>query len=95
MKLIIDLEDDLYNHIANDNELLMWGGRHNGKTLLITLITAIRKGVQLETIKTEIETYENDCMLSCPNNACRDCNETTFKSIYNIIDKHRKSEGRE
>lgn len=43
----------------------------------------------VDAIKAEIETYENDCMLSCPNNDdCRDCNETTFKSIYNIIEKH-------
>lgn len=43
----------------------------------------------IDAIKADIETYENDCMLSCPNNDdCRDCNETTFKSIYNIIDKH-------
>lgn len=43
----------------------------------------------IEDIKADIETYENDCMLSCPNNDdCRDCNETTFKSIYNIIDRH-------
>ena len=50
----------------------------------------------IDAIKAEIETYENDCMLSCPNNDdCRDCNETTFKSIYNIIEKHTSGKEQE
>lgn len=53
---------------------------------------------QLKTVEgliEKIEAYENDCSLSCPNNDdCRDCNETMFKSIYHIIDKHTNREGR-
>lgn len=52
-------------------------------------------GCILEDIKAEIEQYEADCMLHCPDDeVCKDCNIDMFKSIYSIIDKHISEKGR-
>ena len=45
---------------------------------------------ELSAIKTDVEIYKSDCLLACDEKRCRDCNETMFKSIHNIIDKHIK-----
>lgn len=45
---------------------------------------------ELSAIKADVEIYKSDCLLACDDETCRICDETTFKSIQNIIDKHIK-----
>lgn len=45
---------------------------------------------ELNNIRAEIGIYKLDCMLTCDNKICRDCNNNMFGSIYRIIDKHIK-----
>ena len=50
----------------------------------------------IDDIKADIEQYEADCMLHCPDDeVCKDCNKDMFKSIYSIIDKHISGKGGE
>lgn len=45
----------------------------------------------LDKIRAEIEQYQADCDLSCSDDSnCRTCNNITFGTIYQIIDKYRK-----
>lgn len=47
-ELVIKLPEDLCNKIYSDAEIMIYGGmRHSGKTLLATLLRAIRNGTLL------------------------------------------------
>lgn len=47
----------------------------------------------LDSIKAEIEQYKADCDLTCSDDSnCRTCNNITFGTIYQIIDKYRKGQ---
>ena len=47
----------------------------------------------LDSIKADIERYQADCDLSCSDDSnCRTCNNITFGTIYQIIDKYRKGD---
>ena len=92
MKLIIDIPEETYEIIENINYFYNMS-RITDRIEKQEIVLAIKNGTsleeELEKIKAKIGLYENDCMLSCPNNDdCRDCNNNMFGSIYRIIDKH-------
>lgn len=47
MQIVIDIEDDLYKKISSDDKITVYGGMRSGKTLLATLLRAVRKGKAL------------------------------------------------
>ena len=48
MNLVIEIDDGLYNQILSDAEIMIYGGMRCGKTLLATLLRAIRNGTPIE-----------------------------------------------
>lgn len=41
----------------------------------------------LDNFLTDVQTYEADCQLTA-DGQCAKCNETVFKSIYSMMEKH-------
>ena len=54
-------------------------GQAHGKQIMLE---------KIELIKADIQRYEADCLLLEDRPVCQKCNDTMFKSIYHIIDKH-------
>lgn len=47
IKLVIKIDEKLYKDIYSDAEIMIYGGMRSGKTLLATLLRAIRNGTPL------------------------------------------------
>ena len=47
IELVIKVDEKLYKDIFSDAEIMIYGGMRSGKTLLATLLRAIRKGTPL------------------------------------------------
>jgi len=47
IELVIKIDEKLYKDIYSDAEIMIYGGMRSGKTLLATLLRAIRKGTPL------------------------------------------------
>ena len=73
MKLIIDIEDNLYDAIQTEFYI---NGMRSGKTLLQQLITAIRNGIPLDDfLKQRKEPVDKDVLKSylAEENLCESC----------------------
>ena len=57
-----------------------------------SLSMALRSLEALELVKSDIEKYYADCMLSCADDecTCACCTRRTFESVLRIIEKHLK-----
>lgn len=82
MKLIIDIPEERYKHIQEEqwlpNRLLIEKAIANGTPL----------DKVIEDIKKEIESYEADCILADDSKECKECDKVVFGTIYRIIEKH-------
>lgn len=47
MQIVIKIDEKLYKDIYSDAEIMIYGGMRSGKTLLATLLRAIRNGTPL------------------------------------------------
>ena len=47
IELVIKIDEKLYNDIYSNAEIMIYGGMRSGKTLLATLLRAIRNGTPL------------------------------------------------
>ena len=47
MKIVIDIPENVYKEIYSDAEIIIYSGMRSGKTLLSTLLRAIRKGIPI------------------------------------------------
>jgi len=47
IKLVVKIDEKLYKDIYSDAEIMIYGGMRSGKTLLATLLRAIRNGTPL------------------------------------------------
>ena len=66
VELIVKIPEDLCTKIYSDAEIMIYGGmRHSGKTLLATLLRAIRNGVILPKGHGRLidaDAFERRCM---------------------------------
>ena len=47
IELVVKIDEQLYTEIYSDAEIMIYGGMRSGKTLLATLLRAIRNGTPL------------------------------------------------
>lgn len=73
MQIVIDIPENVYKEIYSDAEIIIYSGMRSGKTLLSTLLRAVRKGTPLpkghgrlideNALKTYIDNC--DCCVGC------------------------------
>lgn len=57
--LVIKIDEKLYKDIYSDAEIMIYGGMRSGKTLLTTLLRAIRKGTPLPKGHGDLKDVDN------------------------------------
>lgn len=81
MKLIIDIDEQLYKQIYSDAEIMIYGGMRSGKTLLATLLRAIRNSIPLPKGHGRLidadELANNDHL--CDGISCTECPFENFR----------------
>lgn len=72
IKLVIKIDEKLYKDIYSDAEIMIYGGMRSGKTLLATLLRAIRKGIPLNDLKEIYIGMDGNAVQIYPNNEVLD-----------------------
>lgn len=89
IELIIKLDEKLFKDIYSDAEIMIYGGMRSGKTLLTTLMRAIRNGKMLP--KGHGELKDADAMINklCTNEASELFGSITCAEIMDFINNEK------
>ena len=61
MQIVIEIDEKLYKDIYSDAEIMIYGGMRSGKTLLATLLRAIRNGTPLPKGHGDLVDFDKLC----------------------------------
>ena len=93
MKLIIDIPEDYYEVLSKTEVILT--SQRSGKTFMSVIYSAVKNGVPLDDVKTEIEQICQDidtCSHNEYENAVEQGKEIAYENVLDILDNIGKAE---